>query len=96
MERRGLEKRRRDEGGKEYERGWCPKMSERSVVLPEPGKMVRPGPWLNKLTVGPNEMPFLSGLDGPFDVFEHLIFRLAKSVHCIEIINAHLSGAFPI
>lgn len=38
MERRGLEKRRRDEAGKEYERGWCPKMSERSVVLPEPGR----------------------------------------------------------
>lgn len=58
--------------------------------------MVSRGPWLNKLTVGPNEMPFLSGLDGPFDILENLMFRLAKSRTSNKTINAHLSGALSI
>lgn len=62
-------------------------MSERSVVLPEPAKLVSRWPWLNKLTVGPNKMPFLSGLDGPFDVFENLM-SISKICTLHDIANA--------
>lgn len=86
MEWWGLEKRRRDEGGKEYECGWCFKMSERSVVLLEFGKMVSFGLWLNKFIVGFNEMLFFFGFDGLFDVFEYLIFRLVKFVYCMKLL----------
>lgn len=61
-------------------------MSERSVVLPEPLKLVSLCSWLNKLTVGPDKMPFLSRLDGPFNVFENLM-SISKICTFHEIAN---------
>lgn len=39
VERRGFENRVRAEAGKENERGWCPRTSDRRVVLPEPAQV---------------------------------------------------------
>lgn len=49
-------------------------------------KIGQPLSWLNKLTVGPNKMPFFSGLDDPFDVSENLM-SISKICTLHEIAN---------